>query len=58
MRCWDTWTKDQRHERRKGAGAIRKIIGREERLLRINALKNQFSTIRSITNEWIAATGQ
>lgn len=58
LRCWRSWTEEQRQQRRRGSGAVRRTNDREERLLRINAFRDRFSTSRSVANEWLAATGQ
>lgn len=48
----------QREICRKGTCAIRKTTDHKERLSRINALRGQFSTSMSVSQEWLTIIGQ
>ncbi|KAI4459617.1 homeobox-like domain superfamily [Holotrichia oblita] len=48
LKCWRSWTEEQKQQTGRGSGAVRRTNDREERFLRINAFRDRFSTSRSL----------
>lgn len=58
MRCWAERSVHHRHTRRRGTGALIRTSDREERLLRLSALRDRFSTTSAIGHQWRVAMGR
>ncbi|CAH1994372.1 unnamed protein product [Acanthoscelides obtectus] len=58
VRCCQAWFREGRTQRARGTGRRRRTTDREDRRLRLLALRDRFSTTRSIANEWFAEHGR
>lgn len=58
MRCYQSWTRDGQERRRRGTGGRRKTNGIQDRRLRLMALRDRFSSTRSIADVWLGNQGR
>ncbi|KAL1508962.1 hypothetical protein ABEB36_003775 [Hypothenemus hampei] len=56
--AWRAWTEEGRTQRVVGSGARRRTTPREDRLLRILAIRNRLRSTRSVGDAWFAAVGR
>lgn len=56
-RSWN-FISEQRQQGHRSTGDVRRTTDLEVRLLRVNTLRYRFSTFWSVTQEYLAATGQ
>lgn len=56
--AWRAWAEEGRTQRARGTGAIRRTTQREDRLLRLMALRDRRRTTRSVADSWFAAVGR
>ena len=57
MRCWQSWSQEGRQHRRRGSGRPRKSNQRQDRLLRLMAVRDRFQTSASVWADWRRAVG-
>ena len=58
MRSCRAWFQEGRHRRAIGTGRQRQTTERQDRRLRLLALRDRFSTTRAIANHWFDAVGR
>ncbi|RZC34988.1 hypothetical protein BDFB_006559 [Asbolus verrucosus] len=56
--CWSKWSQNKENIRRSGSGRPRSTIACEDRAFRLYVLRDRFSTLRPIGNDWLAVNGQ
>lgn len=58
FRCWQAWVEQQRTRRSGGTGRRRLTTERQERRLRLMALRDRLSSTRTIAGQWFADVGR
>lgn len=57
MRCYQSWTRDGQERRQRGTGGRRRTNEIQDRRLRLMALRDRFSSTRSIADVWLGNQG-